>query len=263
MVLAVDALEKTYPNGARAVCGVSFDVGAGELVALVGESGCGKTTTLKMINRLLEPTGGTVLLGGEDACGLDPVALRRRVGWVMQNDGLFPHMSVARNIAVTPSLLGWDRSRIAARVDELLSLVKLDPDAYRAESPRRLSGGQRQRVGLARALAAEPPLVLMDEPFGALDAITRHALREDMRTLMHELGFAVVLVTHDMAEALLLADRIAIMQGGKMVQYGTPTELLRMPANAYVARLVETPRREAEAVDRLLPGGWHGEGPNA
>jgi len=263
MVLAVQALEKTYPNGARAVCGIDFELAAGELVALVGESGCGKTTTLKMINRLLEPTGGCVLLDGEDAGKIDAVALRRRVGWVMQNDGLFPHMTVARNIAVTPSLLGWDDSKIASRVDELLSLVQLDPAQYRGEKPEHLSGGQRQRVGLARALAAEPPLVLMDEPFGALDALTRHVLREDMRALMAKLNFAVVLVTHDMAEALLLADRILVMQHGRMVQYGTPTELLRSPADDYVARLVETPRREAEAVDRLLPGGWHGEGPNA
>ncbi len=259
MVLAVEQLEKTFPNGARAVCGVSFDLDDGELVALVGASGCGKTTTLKMINRLLEPTGGRVVVDGEDAGSLDPVLLRRRIGWVMQNDGLFPHMSVARNIAVTPSLLDWPQARIAARVDELLQLVQLDPACFRSESPKRLSGGQRQRVGLARALAAEPSLVLMDEPFGALDAITRHELREDMQALRRKLGFAVVLVTHDMAEALLLADRIVVMQEGRVVQYGAPAELLRNPANEYVARLVATPRREAEAVDRLFPGGWREE----
>ncbi|MFN3835816.1 MAG: ABC transporter ATP-binding protein [Glycocaulis sp.] len=251
VVLSVHALSRTFPGGIRAVEEVSFEVEAGELVALVGESGCGKTTTLKMINRLLEPSGGRVRFRGEDIAGLDPVILRRRMGWVMQGDGLFPHFTVAENIAVTPRLAGWTPERLEARVDALLELVRLDPAAHRERFPAALSGGQRQRVGLARALAAEPPLVLMDEPFGALDPITREGLREDVQALRARLGFAAVMVTHDMAEALLLADRIAVMRAGRFVQYGSPAELLNHPADPYVEQLLATPRREAERVAAL------------
>jgi osmoprotectant transport system ATP-binding protein len=233
------------------VADVSFAAAEGELVALVGESGCGKTTTLKCINRLHEPTSGRVLIDGEDAQGLDAVMLRRRIGWVMQGDGLFPHMSAAANIAVGPTLLGWDASRIAARIDELLELVRLDPDEYRHRLPSQLSGGQRQRIGVARALAAGPRLVLMDEPFGALDPITRDALREDFAALQDRLGFAAVLVTHDMAEALLLADRIAVMDRGLVLQYDTPSALLARPAGQVVSRMLESPLREADRVAAL------------
>lgn len=251
MVLDAQALTRLFPGGIRAVDAVSFGVAEGELLALVGESGCGKTTTLKMINRLLEPSSGTVCFKGEDIAGLDPVQLRRRMGWVMQGDGLFPHFTVAENIAVTPRLAGWSEADTRARVPALLELVQLDPARFRNRYPAELSGGQRQRVGLARALAAEPPLLLMDEPFGALDPLTRDSLREDVQALRERLGFAAILVTHDMAEALLLADAIAVMRAGRIIQIGTPAELLNAPADPYVETLLATPRREAERVAAL------------
>ncbi|MCR9130596.1 MAG: ATP-binding cassette domain-containing protein [Alphaproteobacteria bacterium] len=254
MILQVDQLAKRFPGGVKAVADVSFTAGAGELVALVGESGCGKTTTLKCINRLHEPSAGRVLIEDEDIQGLDPVAQRRRIGWVMQGDGLFPHMSAAANIAVGPRLLGWEAGRIAARVDELLELVRLDPAIYRDRLPRQLSGGQRQRIGVARALAAGPHLVLMDEPFGALDPITRDGLRADFSELQARLKFAAVMVTHDMAEALLMADRIAVMEAGRILQYDTPSALLAAPAGETVARMLESPLREAERVGALKAG---------
>lgn len=257
MVLRVDALAKTFPGGVRAVRDVSFTVGPGELIALVGESGCGKTTTLKCINRLLDPTSGLIEVEGEDICGLDPVDLRRRIGWVMQGDGLFPHLSVAQNITVTPRLLGWDKATISNQVDELLTLVRLNPDLYRDRLPSDMSGGQRQRVGVARALAARPNLILMDEPFGALDPITRDSLREDVMALKARLNFAAVLVTHDMAEALLTADRIAVVDKGEIIQYGTPAELLAKPAGPLVERMLETPLREAKRVRELTEGAGH------
>ncbi|XBQ15153.1 MAG: ATP-binding cassette domain-containing protein [Oceanicaulis sp.] len=250
-LLRVEALAKTFPGGAEAVRGVSFEAAAGELVALVGESGCGKTTTLKCINRLLEPSAGRIEIGGQDVCSLDPVALRRTIGWVMQGDGLFPHLSVAKNIAVVPELLGWENDRIDARVREMLDLVRLDPDAYAHRKPDQLSGGQRQRVGLARALAGGAHLMLMDEPFGALDPLTRDGLRTDVRDLQSELGFAAVMVTHGMAEALLTADRIAVMHDGEVLQYDTPEALLQSPADERVARMLQAPLREAEKVDAL------------
>lgn len=254
MILQVDQLAKRFPGGVEAVADVSFSAEEGELIALVGESGCGKTTTLKCINRLHEPSAGRILVEGEPIDGLDPVALRRRIGWVMQGDGLFPHMTAAANIAVGPRLLGWPAHRIAARVDELLALVRLDPDIYRSRLPRQLSGGQRQRVGVARALAAGPKLVLMDEPFGALDPITRDGLRADFAELQARLKFAAVIVTHDMAEALLMADRIAVMESGRILQYDTPAAMLAAPAGETVARMLESPLREAERVSALKAG---------
>jgi osmoprotectant transport system ATP-binding protein len=257
MILRVDALAKTFPGGVKAVSDVSFSVGAGELVALVGESGCGKTTTLKCINRLLDPTSGQIEVEGEDIFALDPVILRRRIGWVMQGDGLFPHLTVAQNITVTPRLLGWQTPDLSDQVDELLTLVRLKPDLYKNRLPSELSGGQRQRVGVARALAARPNLILMDEPFGALDPITRDGLREDVMALKAKLNFAAVLVTHDMAEALLTADRIAVMDKGQIIQYGTPAELLAKPAGPMVERMLETPLREARRVRELTEGTGH------
>lgn len=254
MILEVDQLAKRFPGGVDAVADVSFAAAEGELVALVGESGCGKTTTLKCINRLHEPSAGRVLVDGQDIQGLDAVILRRRIGWVMQGDGLFPHMSAAANIAVGPKLLGWDAPRISARVDELLELVRLDPAQYRTRLPREMSGGQRQRIGVARALAAGPRLVLMDEPFGALDPITRDGLRADFAELQARLGFAAVMVTHDMAEALLMADRIAVMEAGRVLQYDTPSALLAAPAGQTVSRMLESPLREAERVSALKAG---------
>ncbi|MGJ3231129.1 MAG: ATP-binding cassette domain-containing protein [Oceanicaulis sp.] len=255
--LSVQALAKTFPGGIQAVRDVSFTAGPGELVALVGESGCGKTTTLKCVNRLLEPSSGRIEIDGEDVAGLDPVALRRRIGWVMQGDGLFPHYSVFDNIAVVPRLLGWEPGRIAARVEELLKLVRLDPGEFARRKPAALSGGQRQRVGVARALAAGPGLMLMDEPFGALDPLTRDALREDVAALQAGLGFAAVMVTHDMAEALLLATRIAVMHQGEVIQYDTPERLLAAPADARVTRMLESPLREAARIDALRTGAGH------
>ncbi len=254
MILNVEALAKRFPGGVEAVRDVSFQADAGELVALVGESGCGKTTTLKCINRLLEPSGGRIEVDGADVTATDAVALRRRIGWVMQGDGLFPHLSAAANIAVTPKLLGWPDAEIAARVDELLDLVRLNPDEFRDRRPSDMSGGQRQRVGVARALASRSKLILMDEPFGALDPITRDGLRTDVMALKDKLGFAAVLVTHDMAEALLTADRIAVMDQGRIIQYGAPSDLLAHPADPIVERMLETPLREARRVRELTEG---------
>jgi osmoprotectant transport system ATP-binding protein len=231
---------------------VSFRVALGECLVLLGGSGSGKTTTLKMLNRLVEPTAGHVRLGGVDTRELEPHVLRRRVGYAFQQIGLFPHLSVAENVGVTPALLGWDGARIDARVDELLAMVELEPEVFRTRPPAELSGGQQQRVGLARALAAEPEVLLLDEPFGALDPITRDRLQQSFQRIRARLGVTVVFVTHDMTEALLLGDRIGVMNEGKLVQIGSPRELLRAPADAYVAELMSTPKRQTEALEALL-----------
>ena len=230
---------------------MSFQVGAGALLCLVGESGCGKTTVLKMINRLEDASGGSIFYEGEDIAGLDPVELRRRIGWVMQGDGLFPHMTVRENVAVLPGVLGWDAARTELRVRELLDLVRLDPSEFGERYPGELSGGQRQRVGFARALAGEPDLVLMDEPFSALDPVTRDGLQQDFKSLQAELGFAAVMVTHDMAEALIMGDVIAVMQAGRLLQCGPPSELVASPADPYVSQLLDTPRRQVRAIAEL------------
>jgi osmoprotectant transport system ATP-binding protein len=234
------------------VADVSFRVDAGELLALVGSSGSGKTTTLKMINRLVEPDAGRVVVDGRDAASVEPHVLRRSIGYVFQGVGLFPHLSVAENVAITPSLLGWSAARIERRVDELLALLELEPARFRARRPAELSGGQQQRVGLARALAAGPELVLLDEPFGALDPLTRDRLQGSFQAIRRELGLTAVFVTHDMVEALRLGDRIAVLRAGRLVQAGTPRELLLRPADGGVAELMATPRRQAELVERLL-----------
>ncbi len=253
-MIVLHELVKRYGE-TMAVDGISLEVARGECVFLVGGSGCGKTTTLKMVNRLIEPTSGRVQIDGEDPRALPGHELRRRIGYGFQQVGLFPHLSVGRNIGVTPELLGWAPDRIRARVDELLQRMELEPGTYRDRLPEELSGGQQQRVGLARALAAQPEILLLDEPFGALDPLTRDRMQRDFRSLVDELGLTVLFVSHDMVEALLLADRIAVMDGGRLVQVGTPAELLARPADGRVAELLDTPRRQRDAVDRLLGGG--------
>jgi len=238
--IVLDHLTKRYPGQSRAaVDDVSMEIPAGEIVMLVGPSGCGKTTTMKMINRLIEPTGGTISIGDEDVTNVDPDELRRRIGYVIQGAGLFPHYTVADNIAIVPKLIGWDKQRIAERVDELLDLVNLDPAQYRDRFPRELSGGQQQRVGVARALAADPPVLLMDEPFGAVDPITRQRLQDELLRLQDELRKTIVFVTHDFDEAVKLGDRIAILDvGSEIVQYDTPDAILAAPANEFVEGFV-------------------------
>ena len=253
-MIEVDGLCKRY-DGRAVVDDVSFEVPAGELLVLLGGSGSGKTTTLKMINRLIEPSAGCVRVAGEDTRALPGHELRRRIGYGFQQVGLFPHLSVAENIAVTPSLLGWEPDRIRGRVDELLARVQLAPERFRERAPSELSGGEQQRVGIARALAAEPELLLLDEPFGALDPLTRDHLQQSLQELRRELSLTVVFVTHDMVEALLLGDRIAVLRDGALVQLGTPMELLSSPADDGVAELMATPRRQARVVDELLGRG--------
>ncbi len=251
--ISLQGVSKSY-DGHKALDDVSFTVGAGEFVAVVGPSGSGKTTLLRLINRLAEPDGGTVNVSGEDVRAVDPIALRRRIGYVFQGIGLFPHMTVGENIAITPVLLGWERGRIAARVDELLKLVRLDAGLYADRLPHELSGGQRQRVGVARAIAAEPRIVLMDEPFGALDPLTRDALGQDYRRLHETLGLTTVMITHDMQEALLLADRVAVIRDGKIVADASPRALLSGAHGGYVDELMQMPRRRAERLQALLDG---------
>ena len=249
-MIVLEGVSKSFDGGGRfSVRDVSLRVPEGELLVLLGGSGCGKTTTLKMINRLIEPTTGRILVAGHDVRAADPVTLRRGIGYVFQGIGLFPHLSVADNVAVVPRLLGWSPERIQARVDELLELVHLPAEQYRTRQPGQLSGGQQQRVGFARALAAGPRLMLLDEPFGALDPITRDGLREEFRHIQAQLGLTAVMVTHDVTEALLCADRIAVMNDGRLLQVGTPGELLNSPAHEFVATLMATPKRQA---DRLL-----------
>jgi osmoprotectant transport system ATP-binding protein len=252
-VIRLAQVSRTYP-GARepAVDRVDLSVDRGELLALVGRSGSGKTTTLKMINRLQEPTAGRIEVAGEEISGIDPVRLRRRIGYVFQGVGLFPHMSVADNLAVVPRLLGWSEDRIRQRIDELLELVGMPAGDFSGRRPRQLSAGQAQRIGLARALAAGPAVMLMDEPFGALDPLTRDELQHEFRRLHGRLGLTTVLVTHDMTEALLLADRLGVMEAGRLLQVGTPREVLAEPRHATVARLLATPREQAARVDDLL-----------
>lgn len=236
----------------KAVDDVSLDIAEGEFVAIVGGSGSGKTTLLRLANRLIEADGGSITVEGEDVRNVDPVALRRRIGYVFQSGGLFPHLSVADNIGITPKLLGVLAADIAVRVGELLDLVQLDGAAHCDRLPEALSGGQRQRVGVARALAAKPRIVLMDEPFGALDPLTRDALGDDYRSLHRKLGLTTVMITHDMTEAILLADRIAVMRGGRLLAQGSPAELSKSN-DSYVLELLRTPRRQVERLNTLLP----------
>jgi len=252
-VIELREVTRRYAD-APAVDRLSLRVEAGETLVLLGGSGCGKTTTLKMINRLVEPSSGTVLIDGVDAASLAPHALRRRIGYAFQAVGLFPHMSVAENVGITPHLLGWPGERIRERVDALLLRVELQPEEYRERLPHELSGGQQQRVGIARALAAEPELLLLDEPFGALDPLTRDRLQRWFQDLRAELGLTTVFVTHDMVEALLLGDRIAVLREGRLIQVGTPRQLLHRPADDQVAELLSSPRRQIEVFEALLDG---------
>ena len=242
-MIALEALTKRYGSGPPAVDSLSVEVVSGEVCALIGPSGSGKSTTLRMINRLIEPTSGKIWLDGEDVTTVPAVELRRRMGYVIQQIGLFPHLNVAENVATVPRLLGWDKHRVRDRVAELLDLVGLDPGTYAKRWPHELSGGQRQRVGVARALGADPPVLLMDEPFGAIDPVTRHRLQGEFLDLQHRVRKTVVFVTHDLEEAVRLGDRIALLsEGGRLEQYATPGELLGAPATAFVADFVGSDR---------------------
>ncbi|MGH3794309.1 MAG: ABC transporter ATP-binding protein [Pseudonocardiaceae bacterium] len=239
-MIALDGVSKTYPKQRQpAVAELSLEVPEGAIVMLIGPSGCGKTTTLKMMNRLIEPTSGRIVLDGEDVTAVNADQLRRRIGYVIQQVGLFPHLSIADNIAVVPKMLGWDRKRISARVDELLHLVGMEPKDFRDRYPRQLSGGQQQRVGVARGLAADPPVMLMDEPFGAIDPITRERLQDEFLVVQQQVAKTICFVTHDLSEAVKLGDRIAVFgPGGQLRQYDTPDEVLTNPADDFVAEFV-------------------------
>ena len=238
--IRLEGVSKRYPGQkTAAVESLSLTIPAGEIVMFVGPSGCGKTTSLKMINRLIEPSSGTISIGGNDIRGENANSLRRKVGYVIQGGSLFPHMTVAHNIAVVPKLLGWDKSRVSERVDELLDLVGLDAGKYRDRYPRELSGGQQQRIGVARGLAADPPVILMDEPFGAVDPITRLRLQDELLSIQRELRKTIVCVTHDIDEAIKLGDRILLLQeGAHIAQYDTPENILAAPADDFVADFV-------------------------
>lgn len=234
-MIRLENITKSFPGSIRpAVAGLDFEIEAGTTVALIGPSGCGKTTTMRMINRLEIPTTGRVLIDGQDIANSELTLLRRNIGYVIQHVGLFPHMTIARNIATVPRLLGWDKARTDRRVDELLDLVGLDPDVMRQRFPHELSGGQRQRVGFARALAADPDIMLMDEPFGAIDPITRVRLQDEFKDILRAVKKTVVIVTHDLDEAIKLGDRVAVMRDGALIQYDTPDAILARPKDAFV-----------------------------
>jgi osmoprotectant transport system ATP-binding protein len=252
--ISLENVSKRHAGATRmALDSVTLEVAERAFLAIVGPSGAGKSTLLRLINRLADPDGGVVRVEGEDVRRADPVALRRRIGYVFQGIGLFPHMTVAQNIGITPKLLGWDQKRIDARVDELLDLVRLKRAEHRDRMPAQLSGGERQRVGVARALAAGPKIVLMDEPFGALDPLTRDALGEDYRRLHDTLGLTTVMITHDTAEAALRADRMAVIRDGRIVAEGTPREIADA-GDDYVRTLMAAPRRQAARLRDLLGG---------
>ncbi|MGE7760158.1 betaine/proline/choline family ABC transporter ATP-binding protein [Peribacillus sp. NPDC097895] len=255
-MLKIENVSKIYKGGKKAVNDISLDIKKGEFICFIGPSGCGKTTTMKMINRLIEPSEGKILINGENIMDKDPVELRRQIGYVIQQIGLFPHMTILENITLVPKLLKWNDQKKKERALELLQLVDMGPE-YLERYPYELSGGQQQRIGVLRALASNPPLILMDEPFGALDPITRDALQEEFKNLQRTLNKTIVFVTHDMDEAIKLADRIVILKAGEIVQVGTPDEILRNPANEFVEefigkdRLLQT-RPNVELVEQIM-----------
>jgi osmoprotectant transport system ATP-binding protein len=245
-MIRFENVSKVYEGKTKAVDSFDLHVERGEFVCLIGPSGCGKTTTMKMINRLNEPTSGVIKVNGKDIMQMNEVELRRGIGYVIQQIGLFPHMTIAQNVELVPKLLGWDADRRRKRVDELLPLVGLDPAKFRDRYPKELSGGQQQRIGIIRAMAAQPDLILMDEPFSALDPITRESLQDEFKKLQMKLKMTIVFVTHDMDEALKIADRIVVMRDGKIVQIATPEELLRKPKDEFVAQFVGRDRLTAD-----------------
>jgi osmoprotectant transport system ATP-binding protein len=238
-LIQLENVSKQFPGGSNAVLDLTLEIRDGETSVLIGPSGCGKTTTLRMINRLIDPDSGRILVDGVDTRGVDPAALRLKMGYVIQQTGLFPHMTVAENVGTVPRLWKWERQRIRKRVDELLDLVGLAPDEYRGRFPHQLSGGQRQRVGFARALAADPPILLMDEPFGAVDRITRERLQNEFVRIQRSVRKTVVFVTHDIEEAVLVGDRLCIMKmQAQVAQYDTPEHILARPASEYVVEFL-------------------------
>ncbi|MFF3643536.1 betaine/proline/choline family ABC transporter ATP-binding protein [Streptomyces sp. NPDC002564] len=241
-MIRFEQVTKRYPDGTTAVDDLSFEVAEGELVTLVGPSGCGKTTTMMMVNRLIEPTSGRIFVNGENIADVDPVRLRRRIGYVIQQVGLFPHRTILDNTATVPALIGWKKTKARARAAELLDLVGLDPKTYGARYPEQLSGGQRQRVGVARALAADPPVLLMDEPFGAVDPVVREQLQDEFLRMQAAVRKTVLLVTHDIEEAVRLGDRIAVYGQGRIEQFDTPGAVLGAPRTPYVAEFVGADR---------------------
>lgn len=260
MTIRLEQVTKLFAGVARpAVDALDLTIETGQVCVLIGPSGCGKTTTMRMVNRLIEPTSGRIIVGDRDVTAADPVELRRHIGYVIQQIGLFPHMTIAQNVATVPKLLGWDPARIKARTAEMLALVGLDPGQYLSRYPRHLSGGQRQRVGVARALAADPPVMLMDEPFGAVDPIVRGRLQEEFLAILKRLSKTVILVTHDIDEAIRMGDVVAIMKDGRLVQYDTPDRLLAAPADEFVADFVGADRALrrlslVQARDAVEPG---------
>jgi osmoprotectant transport system ATP-binding protein len=260
MTIRLEKVTKLFPGVAKpAVDALDLTIESGQVCVLIGPSGCGKTTTMRMVNRLIEPTSGRIVVGEQDVTQADPVELRRHIGYVIQQIGLFPHMTIAQNVATVPKLLGWEPARIKARVAEMLELVGLDPGQFLERYPRHLSGGQRQRVGVARALAADPPVMLMDEPFGAVDPIVRGRLQEEFLAILKRLKKTVILVTHDIDEAIRMGDVVAILKDGRLVQYDTPDRLLAAPANDFVADFVGADRALrrlslVRAADAVEPG---------
>jgi len=245
-------VNKMYEDGHQVLKNMNLEMKDGEITVLIGPSGCGKTTTMRLINRLTAASSGSIQIDGQDIASFDPVVLRRKIGYVIQHIGLFPHMNIAKNVGVVPRLLKWDKARIAARVDELLAMVGLDPQVYRSRYPSELSGGQQQRIGVIRALAADPSVILMDEPFSALDPISREQLQDELIRLQHELKKTIVFVTHDMDEAIKLADTIVLMNDGEVVQSGSPEQILRHPANDFVKNFIGKKRLHAE--NGVVPG---------
>ncbi|MCE0738390.1 choline ABC transporter ATP-binding protein OpuBA [Bacillus sp. G16] len=256
-MLTLENVSKTYKGGKKAVNNVNLKIAKGEFICFIGPSGCGKTTTMKMINRLIEPSAGKIFIDGENIMEQDPVELRRKIGYVIQQIGLFPHMTIQQNISLVPKLLKWPEQQRKERARELLKLVDMGPE-YLDRYPHELSGGQQQRIGVLRALAAEPPLILMDEPFGALDPITRDSLQEEFKKLQKTLHKTIVFVTHDMDEAIKLADRIVILKAGEIVQVGTPDDILRNPADEFVEefigkeRLIQSSSPDVERVNQIM-----------